>query len=60
MFFFYLGDSSEAQLLMAGRKYIDRPATMQSILNDLFLMLRTGGCHKLEEILDISVYAMKR
>ena len=45
---------------MACRKYINRPATIHSILNDLFLLLRIDGCHNLEEILDFSVFAMKR
>ena len=37
---FISGDTNEAQILVAGLRYLDRPAVLESILNDLFHVFR--------------------
>ena len=34
------GDTDESQILVAGQRYLDRPTVLESILNDLFHVLR--------------------
>ena len=36
----HAGDTNEAQILVAGQRYLDRPTVLESILNDLFHVLR--------------------
>ena len=37
------GDTDESQILVAGQRYLDRPTVLESILNDLFHVLRYLG-----------------
>ena len=53
------GDTNEAQILVAGRHYIDRPAVLESILNDLFHVFRYETCQNTENALDILLLAME-
>ena len=34
------GDADEAQILVAGQRYLDRPTVLENILNDLFHVFR--------------------
>ena len=36
----HAGDTNEAQILVAGQRYLDRPTVLESILNDLFHVFR--------------------
>jgi len=53
------GDTNEAQILEAGRRYLDRPAVLESILNDLFHVFRYETCQNTEIALDILLLAME-
>ena len=54
------GDSCEAQILVAGQRYRDRPTVLENILNDLFHVFRYETCQNLKEALDILLLAMER
>jgi len=54
------GDFNEAQILEAGRRYMDRPTVLESILNDLFHVFRYETCNNLRQALDILLLAMER
>lgn len=54
------GDSCEAQILVAGQRYLDRPNVLESILNDLFHVFRYETCQNLRDALDILLLAMER
>jgi len=54
------GDSCEAQILVAGKKYLDRPQVLENILNDLFHVFRYQTCADLHQALDILLLAMER
>jgi Zyg-11 family protein len=54
------GDSNEAQILEAGRRYMDRPTVLENILNDLFHVFRYETCSNLRQALDILLLAMER
>ena len=53
------GDTSETQILVAGQRYLDRPTVLESILNDLFHVLRYENCKDLRRALDILLLAME-
>ena len=53
------GDSDEAQILVAGQRYLDRPAVLETILNDLFHVFRYETCQNTEAALDILLLAME-
>ena len=44
---------------MAGQRYLDRPTVLESILNDLFHVLRYENCKDLRRALDILLLAME-
>jgi len=54
------GDSCEAQILVAGQRYLDRPTVLENILNDLFHVFRYETCQDLKQALDILLLAMER
>lgn len=54
------GDSCEAQILLAGHRYLDRPTVLENILNDLFHVFRYETCQNLKKALDILLLAMER
>ncbi len=54
------GDSTEQQILVAGRQYLDRPAVLENVLNDLFHIFRYETCRDLKSALDIILMAMDR
>eukprot|EP00092_Neocalanus_flemingeri_P107396 GFUD01137841.1.p1 GENE.GFUD01137841.1~~GFUD01137841.1.p1 ORF type:complete len:763 (+),score=248.66 GFUD01137841.1:337-2625(+) len=54
------GDSCEAQILVAGQRYLDRPTVLENILNDLFHVFRYETCQNLKQALDILLLAMER
>ena len=54
------GNFSEDQILVAGRRYHDRPMIMERVLNDLVMMIKQVNFKKLEELLDIIVLTMER
>jgi len=54
------GDSSEAQILLAGQRYLERPTVLENILNDLFHVFRYETCQNLKQALDILLLAMER
>ena len=54
------GDSCEAQILVAGQRYLDRPSVLENILNDLFHVFRYETCQDLKQALDILLLAMER
>jgi len=54
------GNSTEEQIITAGRRYHDRPMIMENILDDLMMMIRQDTCTNLEEVVDITVLAMER
>ena len=56
----YAGDSCEAQILLAGHRYLDRPTVLENILNDLFHVFRYETCQNLKTALDILLLAMER
>ena len=56
----FLGDSCEAQILVAGQRYMDRPTVLENILNDLFHVFRYETCQNLKQALDILLLAMER
>merc|ERR1740128_1592465 len=51
------GDSCEAQILLAGHRYLDRPTVLENILNDLFHVFRYETCTDLRRALDIPLLA---
>ena len=53
------GDTNETQILVAGKRYLDRPAVLESILNDLFSVFRYETCQNTETALDILLLAME-
>lgn len=53
------GDTNESQILVAGKRYLDRPAVLESILNDLFHVFRYETCQNTEDALDILLLAME-
>lgn len=54
------GDSTEPQILAAGRHYLDRPLVLENVLNDLFHIFRYDNCADLVSALDIILLAMER
>jgi len=54
------GDGCEAQILVAGQRYLDRPTVLENILNDLFHVFRYETCQNLKQALDILLLAMER
>jgi len=54
------GSFSEEQIIVAGRRYYDRPRILENVLTDLMMMIRQENCKKLEEVVDITVLAMGR
>ena len=54
------GDASEAQILLAGQKYLERPSVLHNVLNDLFVVLRYKTWNNLKQALDICLLAMDR
>jgi len=54
------GNFSEEQILVAGRRYHDRPMILENVLDDLMMMIRQENCKKLEEVVDITVLVMER
>jgi len=53
------GDANEAQILVAGKRYLDRATVLESILNDLFHVFRFETCQNTEQALDILLQAME-
>lgn len=54
------GQFSEEQLLVAGRRYHDRPMILENVLDDLMILIRQENCKNLEEVVDITVLSMER
>lgn len=54
------GDSNEIQILVAGKQYLDRPAMLENVLNDLFHIFRYENCNNVKEALDVILLAMDR
>jgi len=54
------GNSTEEQILVAGRRYHDRPMILENVLDDLMMMIRQETCKNLEEVVDITVLSMER
>jgi len=54
------GDSTEAQILVAGQHYLDRPLVLESVLNDLFHIFRYENCTDVKSALDIILMAMDK
>ena len=54
------GDSTQRQILAAGRQYLDRPAMLENVLNDLFHVFRYEECSDLRGALDVILMAMAR
>ena len=54
------GDSSEEQILVAGERYLHRPAVMQSVLTDLVRVIRYEHCKDPRRCLDILLLVMER
>ena len=54
------GDSTEAQILVAGLHYLDRPLVVESVLNDLFHIFRYETCSDVKSALDIILMAMDK
>jgi len=54
------GNSSEEQMLIAGRRYHDRPMILENVLDDLMMMIRHEACKDLEEVVDITILSMER
>ena len=53
------GDSREEQILVAGERYLHRPAVMQNVLNDLVRLIRYEDCKDLRRALDILLLVME-
>ena len=53
------GDSTESQLLEAGRRYLHRPAVLETVLNDLVREFRLENCKDLRRALDVILLAME-
>ena len=53
------GDTEERQVLVAGSRYLHRPAVMQSVLNDLVRVIRYENCRDVIGALDILLLAME-
>ena len=53
------GDTEERQVLVAGGRYLHRPAVMQSVLNDLVRVIRYENCRDVRGALDILLLAME-
>ena len=54
------GDSNEAQILVAGQQYLDRPAMLENVLNDLFHIFRIQDCANVRGVMDVILLAMDR
>ena len=54
------GDLNEAQILIAGQRYLNRPMVLESVLNDLFHIFRYENCCNFQESLDIILLSMDR
>merc|ERR1712179_147036 len=50
----------EEQIIVAGRRYHDRPRILDNVLDDLMTMIMQENCKKLEEVVDITVLALER
>ena len=59
-FFQVSGDKDEAQLLIAGQRYLNRPAFLETILNDLYHVLKHGESKNFQGSLDIVLLSMDR
>ena len=54
------GDATEAQTLVAGRHYLNRPSVMESILNTLYNFFRFEKCQDHRGAIDVILAAMDR
>ena len=54
------GSASEEQILLAGRRYHDRPLVLENVLDDLMMLIRQETCRDLEQVVDITVLTMER
>ena len=52
------GDTDESQILVAGQRYLDRPTVLESILNDLFHVLRYLVTTELCELSDLLTFLL--
>ena len=52
------GDTDESQILVAGQRYLDRPTVLESILNDLFHVLRYLVRTELCELSDLLTFLL--
>ena len=60
MIFQVSGDKDEAQLLVAGQHYLNRPVFLESILNDLFNNFKYQESKNIQASLDIILLSMNR
>lgn len=54
------GDANEDQILVAAVAYIERPAVLQKVLNDLYRFLRDETCQNIRYALYAVLEAMDR
>jgi Zyg-11 family protein len=54
------GDANEEQILVAAVAYIERPAVLQKVLNDLYRFLRDDTCQNIRYALYAVLEAMDR
>jgi Zyg-11 family protein len=54
------GDANEDQILVAAVAYIERPAVLQKVLNDLYRFLRDETCQNIHYALYTVLEAMDR
>ena len=53
------GHHGESQILEAGRRYLHRPAVLETVLNDLVTEFRFENCKDLRGALDVILAAME-
>lgn len=54
------GDANEEQILTAAAAYIERPDTLQKVLNDLYHLFRYETCQNIAHALTIVLETMDR
>ena len=54
------GSYSEEQLIVAGKQYLDRPAMLENVLNDLINMVSHYNIDNIMAVTDITVAAVER
>ena len=54
------GDLNEAQMLIAGQRYLNRPMILETVLHDLYNNFKNSACENFQTSLDITLLSMDR